>query len=85
MSFQSHKSFVRLQNTISDILDENREACDCPSQSRTQMGFFNWGGEWKLNKQNNLHMHTDIHNHGNDNRRTTEDDTKAYSRISQHG
>ncbi len=30
MSFQTRKSFVRLRNTISDILDENREACDCP-------------------------------------------------------
>ncbi len=30
MSFQSRKSFVCLQNTIEDILDENREACDCP-------------------------------------------------------
>ncbi len=29
MSFQTCKSFVRLQNTIQDILDENREACDC--------------------------------------------------------
>ncbi len=30
MSFQLHKSFVRLQHTIKDILDKNREACDCP-------------------------------------------------------
>ncbi len=30
MSFQTRKSFVRLWNTISDILDENRESCDCP-------------------------------------------------------
>ncbi len=30
MSFQTHKSFVRLQNTIKDILEENQEACDCP-------------------------------------------------------
>ncbi len=30
MSFQTHKSFVRLWNIIQDILDENREACDCP-------------------------------------------------------
>ncbi len=30
MSFQLHKSFVHLRNTISDILDKNREACDCP-------------------------------------------------------
>ncbi len=29
MSFQTRKSFVRLRNTIEDILDENREACDC--------------------------------------------------------
>ncbi len=25
-----HKRFVRLRNTIEDILDENREACDRP-------------------------------------------------------
>ncbi len=30
MSFQTRKSFLRLRNTIYDILDENREACDCP-------------------------------------------------------
>ncbi len=30
MSFQTRKSFVRLRNTIKNILDENREACDCP-------------------------------------------------------
>ncbi len=30
MSFQTRKSFVSLRNTIYDILDENREACDCP-------------------------------------------------------
>ncbi len=30
MSFQIRKSFIRLQNTIQDILDETREACDCP-------------------------------------------------------
>ncbi len=31
MSFQLHKSFVRLQHTIKDILVKNREACDyCP-------------------------------------------------------
>ncbi len=30
MSFQTRKIFVRLRNTIQDILDENREACDCP-------------------------------------------------------
>ncbi len=30
MSFQTRKSFVRPRNTISDILDENWEACDCP-------------------------------------------------------
>ncbi len=30
MSFQTCKSFVRPRNTIYDILDENREACDCP-------------------------------------------------------
>ncbi len=29
MSFQTRKSFVRLRNTIKDILEENREACDC--------------------------------------------------------
>ncbi len=28
MSFQTRKSFVRLR--IQDILDDNREACDCP-------------------------------------------------------
>ncbi len=30
MSFQTHKSFVCIWNTIQDILDENREAGDCP-------------------------------------------------------
>ncbi len=30
MSFQTRKSFVRTRNTIWDILDENRETCDCP-------------------------------------------------------
>ncbi len=30
MSFQLQKIFARLRNTIKDILDENREACDCP-------------------------------------------------------
>ncbi len=30
MSFRTRESFVRLRNTIKDILDENREACDCP-------------------------------------------------------
>ncbi len=30
MLFQTLKSFVRLRNTIWDILDENWEACDCP-------------------------------------------------------
>ncbi len=30
MSFWTRKSFVSLQNTSQDILDENREACDCP-------------------------------------------------------
>ncbi len=30
MSFQTRKSFVCLRNAIYDILDENREACDCP-------------------------------------------------------
>ncbi len=30
MSFQTRKSFVRLRNIIYDMLDENREACDCP-------------------------------------------------------
>ncbi len=29
MSFQTCKSFIRSRNTIKDILDENREACDC--------------------------------------------------------
>ncbi len=29
MSFQTRKSFVRLRSTIEDILDENRDACDC--------------------------------------------------------
>ncbi len=35
MSFQTRKSFVRLRNTILDILDENREACDCPIDWQT--------------------------------------------------
>ncbi len=26
----NRRSFVRLRNTIEDILNENREACDCP-------------------------------------------------------
>ncbi len=30
MLFQTRKSFVRFRNIIEDILDENREACDCP-------------------------------------------------------
>ncbi len=30
MSFQTRKSFIRLRNTNVDILDENRETCDCP-------------------------------------------------------
>ncbi len=30
MSFQLHKSFVRLRNTIKDILDKTQEACNCP-------------------------------------------------------
>ncbi len=30
MSFQTRKSFVCPRNTIEDILDANREACDCP-------------------------------------------------------
>ncbi len=30
MSFQTRKRFVRLRNTIWDILDENQEACECP-------------------------------------------------------
>ncbi len=30
MSFQLHKIFVRLRNTIKYILDKNQEACDCP-------------------------------------------------------
>ncbi len=29
MSFQTRKSFVRLRNTVWDILYEDREACDC--------------------------------------------------------
>ncbi len=33
MSFQTCKSFVRFRNTIEYILDENREACDCPIDS----------------------------------------------------
>ncbi len=28
MSFQLHKSLVRLRNTIKEILDKNQEACD---------------------------------------------------------
>ncbi len=35
MLFQTHKSFVRLRNTIWDILDENREVCDCPIDCQT--------------------------------------------------
>ncbi len=35
MSLQTHKSFVRLRNTISDILDEGREACDCHIDCQT--------------------------------------------------
>ncbi len=31
MSFQACKIFVCLRNTISYILDENQEACDCPT------------------------------------------------------
>ncbi len=27
---QTHKSFIRLWNTIEDILYETREVCDCP-------------------------------------------------------
>ncbi len=34
MSFQTRKSFVCLWNTILDILDENREACDCPIEAK---------------------------------------------------
>ncbi len=30
MSFQLQKIFARLRNTIKYILDENREACECP-------------------------------------------------------
>ncbi len=30
MSFQTRKSFVCLWNTFYNILDENRESCDCP-------------------------------------------------------
>ncbi len=30
MSFHTRKSLVRLQNTILDIWDANRETCDCP-------------------------------------------------------
>ncbi len=30
MSFQTRESFVRLRNTIQNILGENRVACDCP-------------------------------------------------------
>ncbi len=30
MSLQTCKSFVRRWNTIYDILDENRDACNCP-------------------------------------------------------
>ncbi len=35
MSFQTRKSFVRLRNTIWDILDENWEACACPIDCQT--------------------------------------------------
>ncbi len=34
MAFQTCKSFV-LRNTNYDILDENREACDCPINCQT--------------------------------------------------
>ncbi len=34
MSFQLHKIFVRLRNTIKYILDKNRKACDCPIDCR---------------------------------------------------
>ncbi len=30
MSFQTRKSFVRIRNTIKDILDENWEDYNCP-------------------------------------------------------
>ncbi len=30
LSFQTLKSIIHLRNAIYDILDENREACDCP-------------------------------------------------------
>ncbi len=30
MSFQLNKSFVCFRNTIQDILDKNRESCNCP-------------------------------------------------------
>ncbi len=30
MSFQTRESFVRPRDLISDIFDENWEACDCP-------------------------------------------------------
>ncbi len=39
MSFQTCKSFLRLLNTIEDILDENREACDCPIDCQVNFTF----------------------------------------------
>ncbi len=35
MSFQTRKSLVCLWNTFLDILEENREACDCPIDCQT--------------------------------------------------
>ncbi len=35
MSFQTRKSFVRVQNTTEDISDVNREACDCHIDHQT--------------------------------------------------
>ncbi len=35
MSFQTQKSFIIFQNTIYDILNKTREACDCPIDCQT--------------------------------------------------
>ncbi len=35
MSFQTRKTSVKPPYTIQDILDKNREACDCPIDCQT--------------------------------------------------
>ncbi len=44
MWFQLHKSLVCLRNTILDILDKNREACDCPIDCQVSNTVKDWGG-----------------------------------------